>query len=104
MARLPERFGRFLNLLESRWSLWTLVQGSGLMASFGLPAWAVRSAQIFSEYSPFSWVVAGFLGVFVASLIRLIFIFSSKIAVKVRYDARLLEKGSVINPLDLTFE
>jgi hypothetical protein len=65
MAAATERLGRFLNTVESRWSLYALLQGSGLVASFGLPAWAVRSAQIFSDYAPLSWVVGGFVGVLV---------------------------------------
>jgi hypothetical protein len=74
------------------------------MASFGLPAWAVKSAQIFSQYSPLSWVVAGFCGLILWVIVRLIWQFGSRIAVRAKYDAKFLDRGDRINPLDLTFE
>jgi len=104
MASSRERIGGWLNTIESRWSLWTLISASGLVASFSIPAWAVRSAQIFSDYAPLSWVAAGFVGVFAWAVIRLIWQWANKIRVKAYYDARMLEKRSIINPLDLTFE
>jgi hypothetical protein len=104
MATISERFGRLLNTLESRWSLYALFQGSGVMASFGLPAWAVKSGQIFSEYAPLSWVVAGFLGVLVWATARLIWNWAYRIKIKAQYDAKFLERGGNYNPLDLTFE
>jgi hypothetical protein len=54
-----ERIGGLLNAVESRWSLWALINASGLVAFISFPAWAVRAAGIFSQYAPFSWVVAG---------------------------------------------
>src|SRR5450759_3547524 len=104
MPTLSERTGRLLNTLESRWSLVALVQGSGLVASFSLPAWAVRSAEIFSQYAPFSWVAAGFLGVLVWAIIRVLWQGANRLRVRTKYDAKYLEDGSRLNPLDLTFE
>jgi hypothetical protein len=104
MARFTERFGGALNAVESRWSLWTLIQGTGFVASFSLPAWAVRTADIFSQYAPFSWVVAGFAGVFVWAVIRLLWQAANRIRVAAKYDERFAEDGSRLNPLDLTFE
>jgi hypothetical protein len=49
-------------------------------------------------------VAAGFLGVFIATICRLIWHWASQMKVKAKYDALQLEKGSLINPLDLTFE
>jgi hypothetical protein len=104
MPKLRERFGGFLNMLESRWSLWTLLQGSGLVASFALPAWAARSAQLFADYAPFSWVVAGFAGVTIWAVVRVLWQGANRLRVRAKYDGDLLERGSAINPLDMTFE
>ncbi|MGY3535254.1 hypothetical protein [Bradyrhizobium sp. USDA 4452] len=104
MAAISERTGRLLNTLESRWSLVALIQGSGLVASFSLPAWAVWAASIFSQYSPFSWVVAGFLGVLIWSFIRVLWQGANRLKVRTRFDAKSLQDGSRVNPLDLTFE
>lgn len=104
MVKFTERVGIALNAVESRWSLWTLIQGSGLVASFSLPAWAVRTAEIFSQYAPFSWVVAGFSGVFIWAIIRLIWQAANRIRVTTKYDEKFAGDGSRLNPLDLTFE
>ena len=104
MPTVRERFGAWLDAVESRWSLWALIQASGLVVSFALPAWAVRAAQIFADYAPFSWVVAGFLGVFLAALIRLLWNLAYRVKVNAKYDALFIERGSDFNPLDLTFE
>jgi hypothetical protein len=104
MAKITERLGGLLNALESRWSLYALIQGSGLLASFGLPAWAVKSGQIFSQYAPLSWVVAGFVGVLLWCIARLIWNWAYQIKIRAQYDARFLERSGNYNPLDLTFE
>jgi hypothetical protein len=104
MTKITERLGSLLNAVESRWSLYTLIQGSGLIASFGLPAWAVKSGQIFSQYAPLSWVVAGFAGVLLWSIARLIWNWGYQIKIRAQYDAKFLERSGNYNPLDLTFE
>jgi hypothetical protein len=104
MAKITERLGGVLNAVESRWSLYALIQGTGVMASFGLPAWAVKSAQIFSQYAPLSWVLAGFAGVLIWAIIRLIWNWAYQIKIRAQYDAKFLERSGNYNPLDLTFE
>jgi hypothetical protein len=104
MARRKVNIDWILSQIESKWSLWNLVLGTGLAASFGLPAWAVHSASIFAEYSPLSWVVSGFIGVFVAVIAYLIYAFASKLRVTAQYNAMFLEKGILINPLETIFE
>ena len=101
---ISERVGRALNTLESRWSLVALLQGSSLVASFSLPAWAVKSGQIFSQYAPLSWVIAGFAGVLAWAIIRLIWNWAYQIKIRAQYDAKFLARGGGYNPLDLTFE
>jgi hypothetical protein len=104
MARpsVYERFGRVLDTLESRWSLY--VHGATVLASFGLPAWAAKAAGIFSAYAPLSWVIAGFLGVFAWAIIRLVWNFAYRIKVNAKFDAQAVEHSADFNPLDLTFE
>ena len=101
-SRFNKRFGRLLDNLESRWSL--LAHGATLVASFSLPAWAAWSAKIMSQYAPLSWVIAGFAGVVVWALARLIWNWAYRIKINAQYDARFIERGGNYNPLDLTFE
>jgi hypothetical protein len=99
-----ERIGGWLSTLESRWSLWNLFQGSVLVASFALPAWAVRAARVFADYAPLSWVLAGFVGVVVWAVVRLFWQLATRLKIRSQWDARSLDRGSFINPLDLTSE
>jgi hypothetical protein len=99
---MAAKIGRWLDILETRLSL--VLHGVGLVGSFSLPAWATWAAGIFSQYAPLSWVVAGFLGVGLGVLFRLIWHWAGQMKVRAKYDALQLEKGSLITPLDLTFE
>lgn len=103
-SKIPERVGRWFSIVESRWNLWNLIVGSGLVASFALPAWAAHASEIFKEYAPFSWVVAGFCGALLWVIVAFIYAWGSRIRVRAVYDAKLLEKGSIINPLEMIFE
>lgn len=96
--------GKFLSDIESRWSLLLLLQSSGLLAGFALPAWAVNAANIFSEYSPVSWLAAGFAGLFLTLFCMLVWEFAVRLKIRSQYDARLLSAPSLVNPLDKTFE
>ena len=96
--------GKWLTSIESRWSRWTLIQGTGLLASFAVPAWAVRASQVSSAYAPLLWARAGFFGVFAWALIRLIWHYTTVSKVRAQWDLRMLERGSLVNRLDLTFE
>jgi hypothetical protein len=97
-----ERFGHLLDSLESRWSLFA--HGATLVASFSIPAWAAWSASIMSQYAPLSWVVAGFAGVLVGAIARLIWNWAYQIKIRAQYDVKFLERSGNYNPLDLTFE
>lgn len=102
MKFIKHKFGHFLTIFDSRVSL--VLNSATLLGSAVLPAWAVKSMQVFSAYAPLSWVVAGFLGATIFVFLRLLWIWGKKIAVKAKYDAKMIEAGSTINPLDLTFE
>jgi len=101
---VTDRIGRTLNSLESRWSLWLLIKASGVLASFAVPAWAVRSMEVFKAYAPLSWVMAGFVGLVLSSLIYAVFNWGWRVRIRARYDAKYLSSGLRINPLDRIFE
>jgi hypothetical protein len=75
-----------------------------MATTFGLPAWAINAADIFSQYAPASWVFAGFIVVFIAACTYCILQYGLSLRIKARYDSRYLERGFKINPLDLSFE
>lgn len=77
---------------------------AGIVASFALPAWAVRVSGLMAQYAPLSWVVAGFLGITVAVPLFALFAWARGKLVRTRYDARLLARGGEIDPLAKTFE
>lgn len=105
MRVTAKRIGEWLSALEARWSLWNLATGTSLVASFGLPAWAIRSARIFSQYAPLSWIVAGFCGLLLVVLIRLLWHYGSRIRINALFDLKSLgDHGGDFNPLDMTFE
>jgi hypothetical protein len=104
MAKASEKVGGWLDTIEARWSLWTLINGSGLIAFIGFPAWAVRTAQIFAEYAPFSWVAAGILGALTWAIIRLLWQLANRIRVRSKYDEYFVERNRDFNPLETTFE
>lgn len=104
MANLSEKFGKILNTMESRLSLWNLLNGGVLMTSIGLPAWAVNTMGFFGEYSPLSWILAGFAGALFWALVRIVWVWGKRVAVQAKYDAKILERADIINPIDLTFE
>lgn len=64
----------------------------------------VDSIDLFVEYSPLSWVVAGFMGLFLWVVSNLIWQWGKRIAISSRYDAKLIKNGDKINPLNQTFE
>jgi hypothetical protein len=104
MPRFFERAAHAVNVIDtSRW-LWGAFQGSTLLASFGVSAWAAWAAEIFSKYAPLSWVLAGFVGAALWAFIRIMWAIAMRIRVRARYDANFLRHGSDFNPLDLTFE
>jgi hypothetical protein len=104
VVKLSERVGHWLNVAESRWSLWNLFAGTTLVASFALPAWAAHTAEIFRQYSPLSWVVAGFVGMFLWAITRWFFSAAYRIRINAKYDEQFLANGGNFNPLSTTFE
>src|SRR5262245_57317128 len=100
---LRERFNRWLDTLDTRISI--AIHAVTWLASFALPAWAVWAADLFAQYAPVSWVIAGFLGIVVITLARMGWALASRMLVRSRYDRRSIERvGEPYNPLDLTFE
>ena len=74
------------------------------MGSFALPAWAVRAANLFAEYSPLSWVAAGFAGLFLGAFIFALIAWARSKWVRARYDAKMIAGGSYVDPMAKTYE
>jgi hypothetical protein len=104
MSGIRTNFGGWLNALESRWSLWNLIKGVFAMISAGLPAWAVNAMDVFDQYRPLSWVLAGFAGIAVWVVLNCLWQWAKRVSINAKYDARMLERGDRVNPLDMTFE
>ena len=102
MPTAGEHIAKTLDTIKSRWSLY--LHAATLLAAFSLPAWAVRAANVFSQYRPISWVIAGFAGVVTWAIARLIWNWAYRIRISAKYDARFIERGGNYNPLDLIFE
>ena len=101
----PKKVDRFFSGLEWKLSLATMLWGvPAAVASFVLPAWAVRGTKVFEGYAPASWVAAGFLGLFVASATYGIAALARGKWVRARYDATMLAQGGAVDPLEKTFE
>jgi hypothetical protein len=105
MVDTIKKTDRFLSSVEWKWSLANMAWGvPAAVASFALPAWAVRASKMFEEYAPLSWVVAGFAGLLAGAVIYAVFAWSRGRLVRARYDARMLAQGGAVDPLEKTFE
>ena len=72
--------------------------------SFALPAWATRAAGVFSQYSPLSWVVAGFAGLFCYAFAVFIYGTGQQRSVRSRYDSKFMQETGGVDPLARVFE
>lgn len=95
---------RFFSKVEWRWSLANMLWGVGAIASATLPAWAVRTMELFSEFSPLSWVLAGFAGLAVYCLCYLFFAWARTIHVRSRFNDRIMNSGGFVDPMAKVFE
>lgn len=95
---------RWLSTLEWQWSLWSLIKGSGVITSFALPAWAVNASHTFAEYAPLSWVVAGFLGLFVTALSCAIYASAADKLTRVQYNRKMLSRGNFVDPMEKAYQ
>lgn len=99
---LGQKLDRLFNKLEWRWSL--LVQMVTAVSSFALPAWAVKTTTIFIEYSPFSWVAAGFGGLIASAIVYALYGYARSKIVKAKYDNNLYQRTGFVDPMAKTFE
>tara|TARA_R110000751_G_scaffold31305_1_gene79849 strand:+ start:184 stop:882 length:699 start_codon:yes stop_codon:yes gene_type:complete len=90
--------------LEANWSLYLLLKGAGIVGSFALPAWAASAVEQFQQYAPLSWIAAGFVGMLIAAMVYGVYAWASARMVKARYDAKMLAKGSFVDPMAKTYE
>lgn len=99
------RINQFFMHFEWRLSLATVIWSLLVPArSFALPAWALRAAGIFSEYAPFSWVVAGFAGLLLYAIAVFIYGTGQQRSVRSRYDARFMQETGGVDPLARVFQ
>jgi hypothetical protein len=75
-----------------------------LAASAGFPAWATWTLGLFSDYAPLSWIVAGFCGMIIWAVVRVLLSWAYRVRVQAKYNERFIEHGGNYNPLDLIFE
>lgn len=59
---------------------------------------------MFSEYTPFSWVAAGFMGLLVYAICVALYGFGQSRSVRSRYDARFLVASGGVDPMARVFE
>ncbi len=104
---LKRSWGFLSNLFsEAEWriSLWYLVFGvGGLAASISIPAWAVSTMDMFQQYQPLSWVIAGFSGAALWATIYFVIAISASIRVRAKYNSDMRKRGSFIDPMAKTF-
>ena len=84
-----------------RWfwdNIGNILLGVGMLASIGVPAWAIRAAGLFSDYSPFSWVVAGFAGLLLAAVSVALFSVVYKKVRQGQFFAALSQTPNNFNP------
>lgn len=104
MGKFIEKIDRLMGRADTGLSLYTAIKGSSVMASVLALSWAVEATEVFSEYAPFSWVAAGFLGIIIWATAYLLWQVGYKIRVATAYNAKFLNTGLKINPLNKTFE
>ncbi|MBL4757654.1 MAG: hypothetical protein JKY32_08455, partial [Rhizobiales bacterium] len=98
MQTLKEFFKNF------EWKLSLILQMAGLIGSFAIPAWAVKTAELFKEYEPFSWVVAGFVGVAIVVLLTLLWRLGFLLLTKAQFTKLFIDKHPNVDPMKDTFE
>jgi hypothetical protein len=105
---MKERLSKFLNNMEWRLSLgqilWSSLKALGLVSSFALPAWAAKTANVFVQYSPLSWVVSGFCGLLLTALTYAIYGWARTKIARGQYDSLMATKGAWVDPLAKSYE
>lgn len=99
-----DNLDRFFSSLEWRWSLANLLWGTSALLATGLPAWAVWTMNLLSDFAPLSWVGAGFSGFLLFCLGFWVYAQARFRVVRARFASRSLEKGGNANPMEQVFE
>lgn len=102
--KIGQRIDQFLARLEWRWSLSQFMLGGYFIALTALPAWAVSAMDLFQQFAPLSWVIAGFVGLIIAVLAYAIFSWSYGRWVRSKYNQYLFSKSGYVDPMAKTFE
>ncbi|MCW5752663.1 MAG: hypothetical protein KIT81_16125 [Alphaproteobacteria bacterium] len=101
---ITAKVAKLATAIESHWALALLIKATFFAGGFALPAWAVSGMHQFDQYAPLSWIIAGAAGLAFVVIGNLVWQWSKAIRVKALFDARAMASGSLINPLDKTFE
>lgn len=90
---------RLLSFFTNAYVVWGML-GAG---SGSVTAWAAYATQIFDQYAPFSWVLAGFIGPLIVFVIYALFSYA-KVRMQLVRIRSMISESDFINPLDKTFE
>lgn len=97
ISKLLEAFESHLSLI-SQIARWAVVAGGGIVT-----AWAAFISELWVDYAPFSYVVAFFIGAFLAVAIFAAYSLLKYFLAKSNYVSQLKEPKSTINPIDNFF-
>jgi uncharacterized membrane protein YeaQ/YmgE (transglycosylase-associated protein family) len=98
---MAERIHRFLDRLESRLALWSVIGGSSVVGV--ITGWLSRGVELIDQFGWFGWWVAGLLGALVTALFLLSLAWMHYAWVHARTRQKWSEQVDDFNPLDDDF-
>lgn len=94
-----KRFGAWL------WdSLGNLAMIAGWVGAATLLAWATRVAGVMSQYAPFSWVFAGFVGAVLWSGVYVLYGLGKNLRLRAKWASDRMRDGDRIDPMESIFQ
>lgn len=101
---LKRLFNGFLKASETL-AVWQQVFGSGgLLAAFGVTAWAASATDWISQFGVLGWVLSGFLGMLMMSAVYLILSYSIELVARGKYFEAKTKPPTHINILEDRFD
>lgn len=95
------RLDRLLATASSLVTVVPVLAGSAVVSA--LLTWAAYATERLSPYAPFSWALAGTMGLLISALILLVLAKTRKIATEATIQRKFFEGGQRINPLNKQF-
>jgi hypothetical protein len=94
-----EKVQKLLDRIESRWALWGLLGGGGIVTVAG--SWLASSSAWLHQYGPYAWLVAGLLcGLLFAGIFSLLAWSRIKLAHAAAVRKWTNQVASTVNPLE----